>query len=696
MQSAIQPKNNPSKHVMQVATAIADVCETLSEKWIKKSILISLITTLLLMMSGFVQADEAELIKQARTGYERKNTVLLAESFLRLKQNTSPLAPYAEYWQILLNFENTPDEAIAQFIQQNRDTVVSMRMRDAWLRKLGKQQAWDTYASVQLQLEAPPNPLDVVGQCYAIQANIVFNRAGAYEEAKALLMNTKELPLECLSLLDSLQQVGLMNEDVLLQRFRQALFDNKITLAKALAKRSENVEAGFFKQIDMAYQNPSQVLKKRSVGYKGTFGKSLYLYMLHRMAKASPKQGLEAYQNLDWLFNAEEKGTFYAQLALEVAMQHDPDALAYFNKAEKKSMRKDHWEWNIRALLRIQDWKALAALYDVMPKEVADEPTWRYWHARAHKALQQNSEANKLFAKLSQERHFYGWLAQEELGASLSEPLVTYVPTEEDVVTLGKRPTIARMEALYNADMRTDAKAEWQYLLDNADDKTLLIAAEYAQRRKWFDLAVLAADSTKQTHNFALRYPTPYRDYMKPASQQQEIDEAWVYGIIRQESRFMHYAKSNVGAGGLMQVMPATAKWIARKLGWSNYHGGMLHDINTNVNMGTYYMRYTLDQFQGQEAMATAAYNAGPSRAKKWAADKPLEGAIYAETIPFSETRNYVKKVLANAHMYAPRLGLSSIPLKQRLGLVPGKTQNDATLDDFIESIQPQTEAQTQ
>lgn len=140
----------------------------------------------------------------------------------------------------------------------------------------------------------------------------------------------------------------------------------------------------------------------------------------------------------------------------------------------------------------------------------------------------------------------------------------------------------------------------------------------------------------------------------------------------------MHYAKSSVGAGGLMQVMPATAKWIAKKLGLNSYHDGMLHDIETNVNLGTYYMRYTLDTFNGQEVMATAAYNAGPSRARRWAASTPLEGAIYAETIPFSETRNYVKKVLANAHMYAARLGLPVVTLKKRLGTIPARSVAEA------------------
>jgi soluble lytic murein transglycosylase len=174
-------------------------------------------------------------------------------------------------------------------------------------------------------------------------------------------------------------------------------------------------------------------------------------------------------------------------------------------------------------------------------------------------------------------------------------------------------------------------------------------------------------------HDFALRYPTPYRDLMKTAAGEQGVDEAWVYGITRQESRFMHYAKSGVGASGLMQLMPATAKWVASRAGIGGYHNGMIQELDTNVTLGTYYMAHTLELMNGQAVMATAAYNAGPSRAKKWVAAIPLEGAIYAETIPFSETRSYVQKVMANAHLYAHRLGLKPMPLKQRLGTIPSK-----------------------
>ena len=183
-------------------------------------------------------------------------------------------------------------------------------------------------------------------------------------------------------------------------------------------------------------------------------------------------------------------------------------------------------------------------------------------------------------------------------------------------------------------------------------------------------------------HNFNLRYPTPYRDLIRSSASDEHLDEAWVYGLTRQESRFMHYAKSGVGAAGLMQLMPATAKWAAKRMGLDGYQNDMIHDLSTNIQIGTYYMRHTLDLMGGQAVMATAAYNAGPSRAKRWVDSEPLEAAIYIESIPFSETRNYVQKVMANAHIYAPRLGTTMQTLKSRLGVIPGSGEPEVIDSD--------------
>jgi len=630
-----------------------------------------------LMPSVF--AGEPEIYQQAKQAYQDKNLPALADALEALKQRRSPLLPYLQYWQMILTMDQLSYAQVQTFLQENSDTLLAQRVRELWLKRLGRVQFWDQFVEVRAQMPAYYSLNDTGNQCFQVQAGIALDDPAAYEDGKRLLLSGKELPADCQGMLEALQEVGVLDENLLLATYRNALFANKPALAKVLAKRGRKTDSAFFRQMDETIKNPALVLKKNNIQDKTAYGRALYLYAIDRQAKADGALAQTSYRKYSGILNNEEKQLVQAYMALESARKHEPDALAAFSKLDTSVFNTEQWEWYARSALRAQDWTALLKVINAMPNTLSGEHAWRYWKARALKVKGQVTEANLLLAPLSQERHFYGWLAAEELGPVAGEPMAVYRPTEEEVRQFARQPVIKRIDALFDVEARYEARLEWMYLLDTLDDPTRIAAAQYALLKGWYDLTVLAADKTSRMHNFELRYPIPYRDYLQKASRAREIDEAWVYGIIRQESRFMHYAKSSVGAGGLMQVMPATAKWIAKKLGWTSYHDGMLHDIDTNVNLGTYYMRYTLDTFNGQEAMATAAYNAGPGRAKRWAADIPLEGAIYAETIPFSETRNYVKKVLANAHMYASRLGLPVMTLKKRLGTVPARGSASGT-----------------
>lgn len=610
----------------------------------------------------------------ARAAYDKKNNFALTDAVSRLNQLEHPLAPYANYWWMLANLDEASPETINAFLTRYAHITFADRLRGEWLKKLGKQQNWPVFLEVypQYQLQDP------AVACYAAEANATINDDKTLEDARALWMQAKEQASNCNQLFDKMQQAKVLTDEDLVARFRLALSENRVTLAKGIAKRHPAIDASFLKQIDAVNANPQKAIDKKIVNVKTAFGKELYLYALNQIAKSGSIQALNAFKSVQPLLNAEQKSYFYGRLAFFAAQRHETEAYQWFRLAEHTQLNRDQLEWFVRTTLRQSNWSQLLEVIALMPDEQAEEPTWRYWKGRALKAQNQMLEANSLFAILSTERHYYGWLAQEELGASMRTQPEEYTPTDADVELFATSEAMVRAEALQRLEMRWEAKLEWIAATENLSDEQLIAAAEYAARQKWYDLAVITADKTKVVHNFNLRYPTPYRDLMRPASNDQLLDEAWVYGIIRQESRFMHYAKSGVGAAGLMQVMPATAKWVAGKVGWSNYHQGMLHDLDTNISLGTYYMRYTADLFNGQETMATAAYNAGPSRAKKWMADIPLEGAIYAETIPFSETRNYVKKVMANAHIYSQRLGLKNIPLKKRLGVIPGRVNVDS------------------
>jgi soluble lytic murein transglycosylase len=215
------------------------------------------------------------------------------------------------------------------------------------------------------------------------------------------------------------------------------------------------------------------------------------------------------------------------------------------------------------------------------------------------------------------------------------------------------------------------------------NDRELLAASDIAQRAGVFDRAIAAADRTKSEHDYSLRYLSPFSDQIRPAARNQSLDDAWVYGLMRQESRFVTNAKSTVGASGLMQLMPATAKWVAKKIGLKDFHQGQVNDTDTNVLLGTSYMRMVMEDLDNHPVLASAAYNAGPGRARKWRADMAIEGAVYAETIPFSETRDYVKKVMSNSVYYSALFNGGPQSIKSRLGIIGPRTAVDPKAEEL-------------
>ena len=644
---------------------------------LKRCIALSLVSCFAAANAFAAAGDEPFL--QARTAYDRKNAIALSEYVQQLQNQNYLLAPYAEYWLMLLNLEDADNQTVANFINTYNEYPFADRLRGEYLKKLAKNQDWQSFANeiVNYQLEDP------AVACYAAESSAINGDASSLAGAKSLWMQAKEQPANCSSLYDRMQATGALTQDEIWDRFRLALAESRINLAKAIVKRTKTFEASQYKLIDKANASPSVFINKKLLNYKTRFGRELNLFALNRMAKADSQQALSAFKDSESLMTTEDGSYFYGKLALQAAQRQEPQALQWFKLADEldkdATLNKDQLAWFARAALREKNWPMVLKSVDKMSPEQAEEGAWRYWRGRALAAQGQTLEANTLYAKLSTERHFYGWLAQDELKDFLSAPLNTYKVSDGEVGEIANLPAFQRAEALLRMDFKWEAKNEWAQATKGFDDKQLLAAAEFAARKNWYDLAIITADKTTEIHDYTLRYPAPYRNLMKPAARDQAIDEAWVYGITRQESRFVYSAKSNVGASGLMQLMPATAKWAAKRVGM-DYNSSMIHQLNTNIALGTYYLRYTLDLFNGQEVMATAAYNAGPNRAKKWMATTPLEGAIYAETIPFSETRNYVQKVMANAHLYAYQLGLKSTSLKQRLGIIPGNLI--ATIED--------------
>jgi len=645
---------------------------------------------LALSANACATSDEA-LLQQARLAYAERNDNALSKVVAQLKAEQYVLAPYAEYWLMLLRLEQASDAEVEDFLVKNIDLPFADRVRGERLKILAKQENWPQFYQVYAQFKRD----DIAVQCYALLGRAQLGDRDALAKAKSLWFTSTDLPSSCTPMFDLLQKTGALNDDDIWARLRIALQAGQLSLAKNIALRISSLDSANLRLIDRVNQTPHLILVKHNSrtanqtlpSLKTRYGVELSLYAIDRLARTHLEDAISSYKQLQQSLNADDRAYGWSRIAYHAARVHHSQALRFYALAANSSMDKEQLAWQARAALRGQDWSRLLTAIALMQVPQAEEGAWRYWKARALKATAlinqaQQLEANALFSQLSKERHYYGWLAAEELESVMGNPQQQYTTTEPEVSAIAKLPAIKRALELQRLNLRWEAKAEWVWATRDFNDRQLLAAAEYATRQNWYDIAIISADNTQHTHDFNLRYPTPYRDLIRTSAQDTQLDEAWIYGITRQESRFMHYAKSGVGASGLMQLMPATAKWAAQRMGMSGYRSDMIDDLSTNIEIGTYYMRYTLDLMSGQAVMATAAYNAGPSRAKRWMGQQPMEAAVYIETIPFAETRGYVQKVMANAHFYAPRLGAKMQSFKSRLGEIPGSAKAEAVVVD--------------
>jgi len=306
-----------------------------------------------------------------------------------------------------------------------------------------------------------------------------------------------------------------------------------------------------------------------------------------------------------------------------------------------------------------------------LPPALRNQPSWIYWHGRAQHELGNPREAQQDYTQIASLYNFYGQLASEELGQPIDLPPTTAV-SDAEVNAAANLPGFALAQRFYAMNLRFEGNREWNWTLRGMSDRQLLAAAEYARRVALYDRAVNTADRTVGEHDFSLRYLTPFRDTMQRDAASAGVDVDWVYGLIRQESRFIINAQSGVGASGLMQLMPATAQRVAKSIGLGALSPDQIADTDTNILLGSNYLATLFSQLDDSDVLATAGYNAGPGRARQWrdSLPHPVEGAIYAETIPFNETREYVKNVLSNATYYAALLDRRPQSLKARLGII--------------------------
>lgn len=614
----------------------------------------------------------------ARDAYRAGDAVKLSILAQRLKQ--SPLEIYLAYYQLRLKLDTADAGEVQAFLARPDDTPLVDRMRSEWLKTLGKKQQWVLFDSEYPKIINE----DVELSCYALQSRIRFQEAAVLREARSLWFSAREMPDSCGVLFNAAISAGVISQQDIWLRLQKVLEAGKVSLAKTLAAKLDGNRSVSAIALERAMDSPERYLDKLALNNASEGQREVALFALMRLARLSPELAVTHWEKIETHFPKAEQHYFYGWLAYEAARKHDPHALAWYGKAESSKLTEQQLAWRVRAALRVSAWHEVLSSINAMGDTQRNDAPWRYWRARALQATGHKAEAQKIFLPLSAEHTFYGQLASEEMAdtpvLSATEP--DYKPSQKDIADIERLPGVQRAIQLYRMDMRVDARQEWSWVTRNFNDQELIAAAEIAKRNEMYDRAINTAEKTVHLHDFSLRYLAPYRAAMREHIRENGLEEAWVYGLMRQESRFVTTAKSGVGASGLMQIMPSTARWIARKLGLKDYRESLLHQLDTNLTLGTYYMKNMLSSLDDSPVLASAAYNAGPGRARRWRSDKPMEGAIYTETIPFDETRDYVKKVMSNTVYYARQFGAPPRSLKDRVGIIAGKSADAAGGDD--------------
>lgn len=574
------------------------------------------------------------------------------------------LSPYVEYWRLSLG--RNPDARIAEYLARHRGSYTAEALRADWLKSLGTREAWTRYLAEYPRLARP----DAAHRCYAYRAEWAQGERSHQREAVTLWFSGRDMPSACTPLFEQLMAAGLIGQEDLWRRLRLALEAGNPAVARAVVEYLPEAQRPSAALLEEAGNDPARLLDGSQLDFNRRSDREIALYALDQLARIGTAEAEQALGRLAPQLGADESSLAWARLATWAARRHEAAALTWFRQAGVAAVNDYQREWWVRAALRAGDWRAALQAIESMGEATREQAVWRYWRARALQASGQPEAATPVFLDLSRGHHYYGQLAQEELGPVVQAPASNKAGSE-DVSAIARQPGIARAVALYKLGLRQDANQEWNWSIREFSDAQLLAAAELAQRMDWYDRAINTAERTRELHNFELRFLAPYRALAQKAARENQIDEAWVFGLMRQESRFINVARSSVGASGLMQIMPSTARWIARQLGIKRFHPREMQDPAKNIRFGAFYLKHVQDSLDGSPVLATAAYNAGPGRAQRWRDTQPMEAAVYIESIPFAETRDYVKKVMSNAMYYAARFGQPSALLKERLGTVP-------------------------
>ena len=617
------------------------------------------------------QSGPERTLQDMREAFRKNDQRTLSEALPRLQGHL--LEPLGAYWELRARLESASPNEIRAFLSRWSGSYYEDRLRNDWLLLLGRRSDWDNFRLEQAQYRMKD---DREVQCYALLADPKSAQAPTAETVRQLWLGQKDADEGCASAARALLQREELEVDAAWQRARLGMESGRLRVATQAVAMLDKQWAVIVEDI---HANPARYLDDKLTALRPRT-KELVTLALVRLAAKDYEEAAEQLGKLRWRtqLTDEERSWVWGVIGRQAALKLSPRALDYFNQAQERYLNDEMLAWKTRAALRSADWKQVQSAIAQMGEAQRRDPTWTYWQARALLALQgpdHEAQARVLLQRIAGGTGFYELLAQEALGqvTTVAPAPAPLSPTEKTAAQ--QNPGLQRALWAIANGLRSEGVREWNYQTNlhqrgGMNDRELLAAADLACQQQVWDRCINTSERTRNEIDYSQRFPTPHREQVVKRAREVGLDPAYVYGLIRQESRFVTEARSGVGASGLMQVMPATAQWTAKRIGLTDYKPHQIAERDTNITIGTAYLKLALDDFEGSMPMAAAAYNAGPGRPRVWRNGPVLEAPAWIENIPFTETRDYVKKVIANTTQYAALLSGQPQRIGSRLAAI--------------------------
>jgi len=577
-----------------------------------------------------------------------------------------PLYSYFRYFDLSRRLHTTPAVEVREFLAAYDESLLAERLRSQWLSFLVRTKQWEIFLHDYRPLE------NIKLKCAQITARIETQAMeGVLGDARALWLVGKSQPDECNPAFARLKSSDLMDDQLIWQRIRLAFNNNKPRLARYLSRSLDTT--GLRNAADVwytAYADPMRGLKNSLFEQDDPLAREIIIHAIGRLARKDVDKAAAIWaKHADrFQFSENESGTALRSIAVAAASSNHPKRIAFLDQVPAASVNDVVEKYRIREALKENAWTELVRWTAYGPTGTTDVWRWRYWRGRALQSLQQNDAAKLIFRELATQRDYYGFLSADQLGSEYHMDDKRIAPSEIELADILARPGFMRARELYLLSKPFKARREWGHEVEQLQPRQLEIAAVVVHSWGWYDRAILALGKAQAYDDLEVRFPLLYGDLVTQYATKRGLNRSVIYSIIRTESAFMSDARSPAGALGLMQIMPATGRETARRIGTSLTSARALLEPTKNIMIGSAYLKQVLRRFGGSFSLAAAAYNAGPHRVKTWLPKSGCVSAdIWIDTIPFTETRRYVRRASFYATVYQWRLNEEIQPLKNRL-----------------------------